>query len=379
MGCEVSPQAVSDKLAKPETVDFFAALTKVALDRCRSLPKDAGRIAIPGVGDIHLADSSIIALRPSLATVLPGTGGDGPVAASKLHATFNLTAGQFSHLALTAGTTSDHFAKDAHLAVTKAGDLILRDLGYWDSDDLERVRSKLRYFVSRIPLSVTHFSNAAGSFDLWADLAGQRGQTMEYVLTVGKDGIAVRVIAIRVPRAVANERAAQARKAKGRDLTASETAQTKWNIYATNLEIEQASAETVRRLYSLRWQIELLFKSLKGQLELDAVTTAKDPNVAKTLIWARLMCAAVMLAIRGFFTTSKTTEVGLLAWLRQVSVAIAEIRALIGAGRWLALARLLATIFRCCVSAVKHSKPSSRQKARQSVASDRKAAKRLKP
>ena len=62
-----------------------------------------------------------------------------------------------------------------------------------------------------------------------------------------------------------------------------------------------------------------------------------------------------MLAIRGFFTTSVTTEVGLLAWLRQVSVAIAEIRALIGAGRWLALARLLAILFRCCVSAAKHS------------------------
>lgn len=112
---DISAQAVAKKFAKTES--FFRSLLEVALSRAAklSLRDDIG---IDGVGDVFLADASVIAVRESLAATLPGTGGNGPEAALKLHAAYNLTTAQFSYLSLTKGTTSDHTAKQDHITLS---------------------------------------------------------------------------------------------------------------------------------------------------------------------------------------------------------------------------------------------------------------------
>ena len=53
---------------------------------------------------------------------------------------------------------------------------MLRDLGYFDLDDLNAFVLDGRYFVSRIPLSLKTFTDSEGrEIDLWAKLPDQLG------------------------------------------------------------------------------------------------------------------------------------------------------------------------------------------------------------
>lgn len=59
--------------------------------------------------------------------------------------------------------------------------------------------------------------------------------------------------------------------------------------YLTNLT--QESPQVLRELYRLRWQIELVFKELKQDVNLTSVPTT-DPNAVLVLIWASLIALA---------------------------------------------------------------------------------------
>ncbi len=58
----------------------------------------------------------------------------------------------------------------------------------------------------------------------------------------------------------------------------------------TNLPRETFTLTSVRELYRLRWQIELLFKDWKSYANLHAFRTA-NPSIAEGLIWASLAAA----------------------------------------------------------------------------------------
>ena len=60
--------------------------------------------------------------------------------------------------------------------------------------------------------------------------------------------------------------------------------------FVTNLPSEAFTCASVRDLYRLRWQIELLFKEWKSYANLHAFRTA-NPSIAEGLIWASLAAA----------------------------------------------------------------------------------------
>ena len=60
--------------------------------------------------------------------------------------------------------------------------------------------------------------------------------------------------------------------------------------YLTNLT--QESPRVLRELYRLRWQVELVFKELKQDLNLTAVPTT-DPHAAQLFVWASLIALAL--------------------------------------------------------------------------------------
>lgn len=60
--------------------------------------------------------------------------------------------------------------------------------------------------------------------------------------------------------------------------------------YLTNLT--QENPQILRELYRLRWQIELVFKELKQDLNLTAVPTT-DPHAVQVLVWASLIALAL--------------------------------------------------------------------------------------
>lgn len=64
-------------------------------------------------------------------------------------------------------------------------------------------------------------------------------------------------------------------KKKGNALSRQTLEQKKYHILLTNLPQESFGAQEVYDLYSLRWQVELLFKGWKSLFEIDRVKKMK--------------------------------------------------------------------------------------------------------
>jgi Transposase DDE domain len=84
--------------------------------------------------------------------------------------------------------------------------------------------------------------------------------------------------------------------------------------YLTNLDRTPWSGELIRELYRLRWQVELVFKELKQDLNLTAIPT-KDPNAAQVFAWASLIALGISREV-GAWLVPGPVIAGLAARLR---------------------------------------------------------------
>lgn len=99
--------------------------------------------------------------------------------------------------------------------------------------------------------------------------------------------------------------------------------------YVTSIAVEKCRAPAIAEIYRLRWQIELVFKELKQDLNLASVPT-KDPYAAQAFVWASLIALAVSRVVCAALTPS--FEAGLLAEPRPalVSRALRSFHRLLG-------------------------------------------------
>lgn len=101
------------------------------------------------------------------------------------------------------------------------------------------------------------------------------GKTLDKeVLLFHNARIPVRLVLYKLPPALGDEIRAKLAKDKGRKgekLSPGRLAFCHVNAYVTNLSPEQAPASKLRDLYSLRWQVEIIFKTWKSGLGLDKV------------------------------------------------------------------------------------------------------------
>ena len=100
--------------------------------------------------------------------------------------------------------------------------------------------------------------------------------------------------------------------------------------YLTNLPADRWSPSFLREAYRLRWQVELVFKELKQDLNLRAVPS-KDRYAVQVFVWASLIALALSRAVSTWLQPLATL-IGLAAEVRPALVT----RALRGAIRFLA-------------------------------------------
>jgi IS4 transposase len=173
--------------------------------------------------------------------------------------------------------------------------LVLYDLGYFD---LERFADWNRRGVRWISRGLSHltFTLDGRSRDLIDWLAAQRGRRIDRAVLIGAKRLPCRLIAIRVPKAVAKRRRQaaikKAAKKKGRRPSRHHLASCAWVIYLTNCPASQLASHEVEVLYRLRWQIELLFKLWKSHHHL-ADHRRTDPVRQMIELLARLIAVLV--------------------------------------------------------------------------------------
>lgn len=244
---------------------------------------------------VLLHDSTVQTLPAHLAGAFPGSAnGQRRYAALKLQFVCDLLHSQVLHLSLSGFTRNDQAASPDILKLLQAGDLIIRDLGYFVLKVLEQIHLKGAFFLSRFRHGVSVCDPQSGKpLDLVKLL--RPGQSLDQQVLLGAERVAVRLVVHPVPEAVANERRRKARANRDQRCNPSKDKLylLGWNIFITNVPSRVWPLRAIQPIYRLRWRIEIIFKAWKSHLGLRQLN-CRTPDLLRLSAMTKLLfCIAI--------------------------------------------------------------------------------------
>src|SRR6266498_4455899 len=156
---------------------------------------------------VHLRDSSTIGLPVSLKEVWRGTGNqNGETAALKIQVSWEYSRGALDGVFLQDGFCQDQTSPYQSLELP-AGALHLGDLGYFSLEKLARDSEKGVFWITRWKFKTTLWDAPEHVLDLVPFLSRQTKSQLDLPVQVGgKQQLACRLLASRVPQEVADQR-----------------------------------------------------------------------------------------------------------------------------------------------------------------------------
>jgi hypothetical protein len=276
---KIKPQALQKKINLPKTAMFIKEVMSkmLAYKIDKSLKKLLGKRKITSLFRILLQDSTVISLPESLKRIFRGCGGTASEAAVKC----DFILDQSNHLVIrvkfVAGRIPDVKMSADIIDYLEEGDLVIRDLGYFNLSQLLRIVSNAK-FISRLSKSTNVYLNKKDKepLDLIKHLKTLEVEkrNVDIDIYVGKsERMHLRLIGVKVPPEVAEARRQQYKRNRKKKEPSEELQE--WNGYTlmiTNISREMLSLKMILKLYKIRWQIELFFKNIKSNLCIDKLT-----------------------------------------------------------------------------------------------------------
>ncbi len=296
LNVDITPAGLTQRFTA-EAAAFLQAVLAAAVTRTLA----ADPLAIPLLerfAAVYLEDSTSIVLPDALRDCWAGCGnatGQGQ-AALKLNVRLDLSSGRLASLTLHDGRMHDIQAS-APLSTVASGALYLADLGYFGLDRFQQLSEHGAYFLSRLKASTQVYGpDGRRVWDLAAHLARQ-GSQVDLPVTLGETyRLPVRLLAVRVPQEVADQRRRKLREEarnKGRQVSARRLALAAWVILITNAPPELVSLEAALVLGRMRWQIELLFKLWKSHGHIDESRSTKPWRILCD-VYAKLLAMLIL-------------------------------------------------------------------------------------
>jgi hypothetical protein len=249
---------------------------------------------------VMVFDSTGWDVHEKLRSAFPGSGGAASAANCKLQAVYDYTHGELRFLDLTSGILPDSGYTDKLAAALDPGDLALFDQGYFKVNTLRDIAAKEAFFLSRFNVSTSVKDAITGKdFDLLARLSETPCENIELSVTLGgrtQESLNCRIIALPVNQQIADERRRRLMKAsrkRGHICSKYHLELCAWTILVTNVPAQWLPMEMARALYTLRWQIELVFKQLKSVLQIHRSNTANEYRL-RCEIYGRLIMAIMV-------------------------------------------------------------------------------------
>jgi Transposase DDE domain len=304
----VTRQAIDQRFT-PQAVEFFKASFSHCLGQTLDwVPSQPQALLLKEhFAAVHLLDSTAFDCPDSLKDVFPGCGGDASAANLKVLTRYDLIGGCLQPMALLPGKRSDQGLAVFAAESLRANELQLQDKGFFCARAFEVARQNKAFLLGPIPNSVTLWqAGADGSLealDLAAVLAATTQNQVQYTEVFTGKGAhrtgPLRIVAFRLsPKSSERRRAAlrEACRRQGRTPKARALQLADWQILVTNAPEEKLPAGVISYLYRARWQVELIFRSLKTLLRLDQ-TRSENPNRVQCEIWARLTLGIVLFVL----------------------------------------------------------------------------------
>jgi len=262
-------------------------------------------------GRVLIVDSSSWDVNKELRAVLPGSGGGASDANCKLQTVYDYKCGTLQFLDVTGGTFPDNRYTDHLPSLLNKGDLLLMDQGYFKLSTLDAIVTKGAFFLTRFLVRTIVLDPVTRErIDLHEHLSKINENAYEMDVLIGGDDelprVPCRLIALRVKESIANERRRRLKKEaqkKGRAVSKHHLKMCDWTLLTTNVPRRWLPLEMVRQLYTVRWQIELLFKQLKSILRVHQSDTGKE-NRLRCELYGKLIGAVIIHHIHAAETNS---------------------------------------------------------------------------
>ncbi len=246
---------------------------------------------------IRILDSTAFQVPKNYMDVYPGSGGCSQPSGVKIQLEYELKSGTFMNIEVGAGSGNDNTFGSKIRETIKAGDLILRDLGYFSFEDFLDVEKREAFYISRLKPNIAvyienteieYYKNGTPKKSSFftrihiSDIMKQMKDGERYELKdvyVGKEKkLKTRLILYKLTQEQLKKRSEKCEKnakKKGIEKSDHTIELLGISIYITNIEEAVLSAEEVHEFYSLRWQVEIVFKTWKSISHLNAVKTVK--------------------------------------------------------------------------------------------------------
>jgi len=150
--------------------------------------------------------------------------------------------------------------------ILRENDLIIRDLGYFNSEVMRYIIDANAYFISKIQTKTAFYDKNGKKFNLLEKLRKEQEIDMKVYATNNK--IPVRIVARKVSEEIANRRRQKKKADRKSNPDKRSLAILGWDILITNIFDSSIDMDTLFNLYRLRWKIEIIFKTWKSYLNI---------------------------------------------------------------------------------------------------------------
>ena len=291
---EITKQSLNERMNKRAV----AYLKEVVLAVIKK-QIEQGEWDVRSVKRLLIKDSTGFQLDESLSESYPGSGGAASKASIRFQFEFDYLKGEITDLSLHPFNDQDVKNAMATLNKIRRGDLLLRDLGYISLDAFEHISDKGAFHLSRLNPHLQVYEKQGDHyclFDFPSVLKKMIAQGLSYMdqdVYVSKRKLKQRMVLYLLSdeiyqKRIRAKRKNQARKTGSRKISEANKTRLHFNIFITNMDKDQISAEKIWSLYRLRWQIEIIFKIWKSIVSLDKVKKVKKERL-EVYFYSRLL------------------------------------------------------------------------------------------
>jgi hypothetical protein len=237
-------------------------------------------------------------LPGALRKLFPGNHSRGEIkAVAKLQVVFNLVAGAFESIGLTPYNVNDQAASPGILPLLRKGDVVIRDLGYFVLSVFEGIIKSEAFFISRYKNEVGIYDCKTGRELSLLKLVRNRQFVKKEILLGKEKKLCLTLYAIKLSPQAARARRQKMRSDRDRRkiTTAKKLELAGWDIFVTNAV--DLSAGEISLYYRMRWNIEMVFKAWKSNLnlEMSIPTNLKNPFIGQAIIYLLMLFVIVIL------------------------------------------------------------------------------------
>ena len=247
---------------------------------------------------IIITDSTGFQLPSEFKDIFKGSNGSASEAGIKFQVTNDLLTGNIVSLDISDGRESDCKYLNKLEKLADKGDLCLKDLGYFSLKHLKELKENESCYISKLKKNTNVFvenkeleyfkdgrikkESIYKKLDLVEESKKMStNETKELEVYIGSNKsnrIKARMIIFKFSDDITKEREAKMKRAtskKGQTVSENSKLLSNVNFLITNVASNELSKELIYLVYTLRWQIELMFKVWKSIFNIDKVKKVK--------------------------------------------------------------------------------------------------------